>query len=322
MTSEDRPPESPSYRAPAEMLSRAAGAIFVGCGLLGLLAAVRTLVAWNAGWMTVLDAAYTALVHWIAALILWAPVAFMSAWLALRNREGTTSRAIAATSLDMPAPNGPADRLDEVRRLLAEEDWKGVEVTLQEITSDGVADPRIAQVVEEAARARTEAGERWRGLMQAARDVNDPARLLELHEDRPEVFDDQARRELDQELANWFLAYVHRRLRSGGLQHDLVALVDRASEAFAHTKDGASLRASLPTLRRGVGLCARCGKPYNGFSEACPECMGRPEPPPPHIPGLDATEEFDVRSSEYESPEGRWFVDPDEGPGANGRPAV
>jgi predicted amidophosphoribosyltransferase len=45
------------------------------------------------------------------------------------------------------------------------------------------------------------------------------------------------------------------------------------ADAFDSTPEGASLRAALPTLRRSVGLCARCGRPYNGIADACPACL-------------------------------------------------
>jgi predicted amidophosphoribosyltransferase len=45
------------------------------------------------------------------------------------------------------------------------------------------------------------------------------------------------------------------------------------------TPEGASLRASLPTLRRAAGLCARCARPYKGIADACPACLtGAPTP--------------------------------------------
>lgn len=166
---------------------------------------------------------------------------------------------------------------------------------------------------------------RWRERLEAAREANDPARVLELREDAPAGQDEAALKELDADLGKWFLGLVHRRLRSGPLQLDLVTLVDRVSEVLGHTKDGASLRAALPTLRRGAGLCPRCAKPYAGVWEACPECMGRPEPPPPVIPGLAMVQvEVEEVELEVEAPPGeRWFLDPDEEPPCvDGRPGL
>lgn len=322
MTTEPSPFASLSRRLPAtEWFDRAAATVFHGCWVLGLLAAARHLVGWSDGWRTIFDAAYFAVAHGVTGLLLASPLRFAEAWLSSSRRLIMTSApALAASPPAHPIP--PIDRLAEVRRLLADENWDAAEQLVRELQAEDGDNPRIVKLIEETSSARKKAVERWRALLQAAREVNDPARVLELYESRPTDLDEPSRAELDRELAKWFLTYVHHRLRSGGLQLDLVGLVDRASEALGHTKDGASLHAALPTLRRGAGLCARCAKPYTGFSEACPECLGRPEPAPPVVPGLLAVEEFDIQSSGVESPEGRWFVDPDEEPGTNGRPAT
>ena len=53
----------------------------------------------------------------------------------------------------------------------------------------------------------------------------------------------------------------------------MVQLAARFAESFAATVEGASVRASLPTLRRSVGLCPRCAQPYIGVADACPNCL-------------------------------------------------
>ncbi len=85
--------------------------------------------------------------------------------------------------------------------------------------------------------------------------------------------DQDARAALDPELAKWFLGLIHRRLRTGKIQADVVQLAARFAESFAATVEGASVRASLPTLRRSVGLCPRCAQPYTGVADACPNCL-------------------------------------------------
>ena len=82
--------------------------------------------------------------------------------------------------------------------------------------------------------------------------------------------DGQRRAALEQELAKWFLTLIHRRLRTGKVQADVVQLATQVAETFAATVEGASVRASLPTLRRSVGLCPRCAQPYTGVADACP----------------------------------------------------
>ena len=90
---------------------------------------------------------------------------------------------------------------------------------------------------------------------------------------------DRERPSFDRELAGWFLSLIHRRLRTGTIQVDVVNLATRFSESFAATAEGASVRAALPTLRRSAGLCPRCGQPYLGVAEASPNAgaTGVPE---------------------------------------------
>jgi hypothetical protein len=110
--------------------------------------------------------------------------------------------------------------------------------------------------------------------LEAAQEVNDPGRVLELYEGLAAALDAPARAALRAKIAPWFLTMIHRRLRTGKIQADVVQLAGRFAEAFATTREGASVRASLPMLRRSVGLCSRCAQPYTGLAEACPRCLG------------------------------------------------
>jgi len=84
----------------------------------------------------------------------------------------------------------------------------------------------------------------------------------------------EMRASLEADLSRWLLRLIHHRLRTGRIQADLAHLAGRIAESFSHTVDGASLRASLPTLRRSAGLCPRCAQPYAGVADACPACLG------------------------------------------------
>jgi hypothetical protein len=125
--------------------------------------------------------------------------------------------------------------------------------------------------------------------IEAARRVNDPERVLELYRALGSSLAFERRGELERDLAKWFLELIHRRLRGGRIQIDVVELATQAAETFGETVEGASLRASLPVLRRSVGLCPRCAQPYLGPDSACPQCRPgaasapgpAPAPPPP-----------------------------------------
>ncbi|WP_165247944.1 hypothetical protein [Paludisphaera soli] len=286
---------------------------------------------------TVAEAAYQGVAHAVAGLLLAAPVRALGVWVE-RGVAGATAGEPAsgpARSTASPSPLPPADetrshaaeaaaKVAEVRRLIREGEWEAADERAHAFAAEQTADPRGPALLEELERSRRDAADRWREQLRAAREVNDAARVLELYEGAPPVLDDPSRRELDRELAGWFLSSVHRRLRSGLLQVEVVTLVERVSSTFGHTKEGASLRAALPTLRRGAGLCARCGKPYAGLADACPACLGAPEPPPPFIPELEPVDEIETPPARDE--ESSWFLDPedepeagDPGPDANGR---
>ena len=111
-----------------------------------------------------------------------------------------------------------------------------------------------------------------REKLDAARAAKDAERVLELHAAAEELFELDAKRALDREVAAWFLALIQQRLRSGTLNGEVVELAARVSTRFETTYEGASLRAALPTLRRGAGLCPKCGAPYKGLADACPAC--------------------------------------------------
>ena len=110
--------------------------------------------------------------------------------------------------------------------------------------------------------------------LEAARKVNDPARVIELYHGIVPSLDADRREELARDLAKWFLELIHRRLRTGKIQTEVVLLATQVAETFGATVEGASMRAALPTLRRSVGLCPRCAQPYTGTADGMPTVLG------------------------------------------------
>jgi hypothetical protein len=135
--------------------------------------------------------------------------------------------------------------------------------------------------------ARQSAAQERLAELEAARAVNDPDRVIEVYETVAPLLGPEARAELHGGLAPWFLSLIHRRLRHGKIQPEVVRLAERFSEAFSTTVEGASVRASLSTLRRSVGLCPRCSRPYIGLAEACPRCLGGPVAPHDSAPNAE-----------------------------------
>ena len=134
-------------------------------------------------------------------------------------------------------------------------------------------DPESSSLKEELARARNDFVSSGLDQLKAARAVNDADRVLEIYKSIAPALDQPARSAIDSELAKWFLGLIHRRLHAGRIQADVVQLAARFAESFGGTVEGASVRASLATLRRSVGLCPRCAQPYAGVADACPNCL-------------------------------------------------
>jgi len=185
-------------------------------------------------------------------------------------------------SLKQPIGSGASSHaIPDVRaRLIAEivlatrgANWSDAQSRLDELEASFPNDPELSVLREQLARARQNAIQVTLSQLSAAREVNDPDRVLEIYQVVLPTLDQAERVALERDLAKWFLSLIHRRLRLGKVQPDVVHLASRFSETFASTVEGASVRASLSTLRRSIGLCPRCGQPYTGIADACPKCL-------------------------------------------------
>ena len=120
-----------------------------------------------------------------------------------------------------------------------------------------------------------------RACLDAAKAANDPDAVLSYRGELARLLDPDALGVLDREVLSWIMGLLMKRMRTGTVRADVAGLAAKVAEAFPHRPEGASLRASLPTLRRSAGLCARCAGPYSGVEDACPRCL----------PGTSATAE-------------------------------
>ena len=137
--------------------------------------------------------------------------------------------------------------------------------------------------------------------IEASRAVNDPDRVIELRDALRPLLAAEALRALDRDLAKWFVGVLFRRSRAGAVGLDVVALAAKVAERFDDTPEGAGIRASLPTLRRAAGLCARCGQPYLGIENACPICLAGMSfsPSSPAMPAPSTTSSSVVLAPEF-----------------------
>ncbi|QEH33495.1 hypothetical protein OJF2_19970 [Aquisphaera giovannonii] len=299
--------------SPRRLLDPASRAIAYGLPGLGLVLALRAVLLGLAGGLlspillavVVCDATFVAGAYALAGMVLAALVRAVGDWLSDTRNSATAPVTTAAAPgpssvLDSPpAPASPTDQpvpVDDepaptpkvalaptgsIRRSIVGRNWDEAENLLFDLEAESPEDPRLDALREELRLAQEAARDEHLLQIGAAREVNDPERVLELHGLVAPLLDAAARDSLESDLSRWLLHLVHNRLRTGKIQGDLVQLAGRIAEAFSHTPDGASLRASLPTLRRSAGLCPRCAKPYVGLGNACPECLARAQAPYP-----------------------------------------
>jgi hypothetical protein len=191
-----------------------------------------------------------------------------------RLAEARGSVSIAAAPSRATAPDLDRHRLvaeiDQAERAGHVDEAVALLVQLADRFPD---DPALPGIRERLDAARRTAAEGHLARIDAARKVNDTQGVLDLYRAAGSWLESPRRGELERELARWFLDVIHRRLRLGRIQPEVVDLATQVAETFAVTVEGASLRASLPTLRRSVGLCPRCAQPYAGTAAACPRCL-------------------------------------------------
>jgi hypothetical protein len=185
-----------------------------------------------------------------------------------------------------PISDVKAERLAEARLAIRAGHWDAAEELVRSFAESHPDDPDASRLADDLSRARQTAGDELLAKVQAAREVNDPDRVIEVRAALKPLLAAEALRALDRDLAKWFMILIQRRLRTGTVRADVAVLAARVAESLDDTPEGASLRASLPTLRRAAGLCPRCGQPYTGLADACPACLAglhhaSPAPPAP-----------------------------------------
>ncbi len=187
-------------------------------------------------------------------------------WIALFDRLDRIAVALESR------PAAPAERVDGFATMaaaIAEGRWADADAMLAEHPDHSDA----SRYGEQVASAKQAAAHSMREELKAAQEVNDPDRVLEIHAGLVPVLSAEALAEIETQIVKWFLALIMRRLRGGTVRPDVAELAAKVSERFPRSVEGASLRASLATLRRSAGLCPRCARPYRGVAEACPLCL-------------------------------------------------
>jgi hypothetical protein len=191
-----------------------------------------------------------------------------------------------------PSPSDREGFLAGIEGATRSGQWADAAALLEAFGARFPEDPNLPGLTAQLDAGRRRAARDQMAQLEAARQVNDPTRVLELYQAVGPALELEQRTALERDLASWFLSLMHRRLRTGKIQPEVVALATQVAETFATTAAGASMRAALPTLRRSVGLCPRCAQPYAGIADACPKCLagvphrvGATTPDPAAMPG-------------------------------------
>jgi hypothetical protein len=200
-----------------------------------------------------------------------------------RLAEVTEKLSAVGTTRD-PSFDVKAQRVAEIRHAIRLAAWSEAADLVRAFSESHPDDPESARSAAELTEARETAGRELIEKLQAAREANDPERVIELRNLLKPLLPHESLRTLDHDLAKFLMNLIQRRLRTGKLRPDVAILAGKVASSLDDTPEGASLRASLPTLRRAAGLCPRCAQPYTGIGDACPLCLAgtvTPLPPEP-----------------------------------------
>ena len=138
----------------------------------------------------------------------------------------------------------------EVEAAVRAGQWALAESLLVEFETAYPDDPKASALRASLEATRRSSLEERLAELAAARDVNDPVRVLELYRSVAPDLDRDVHGQLRSGVAQWFLSLIYRRLRTGKIQIEVVELASQFADTFAATTEGASVQAALPTLRR------------------------------------------------------------------------
>lgn len=163
--------------------------------------------------------------------------------------------------------------ISAVRRALADGQFGQAERLVQAIVRDYPGSSEASMLVGELAEARQAIVDDLRAQLDAARVAGDPEGVIEARDVLTQHLRGDPLKDLDRRVVRWLVGLIQKRVRAGTSPVEVAELASRVADSFGDTPEGASLLASLPSLRRDAGLCPRCGRPYAGPADACPRCL-------------------------------------------------
>ncbi len=143
---------------------------------------------------------------------------------------------------------------DQARRAIREGEWAEAIDLIEAAQEEDATDPSVIRLVEHWEKSKSIAIDRLTRELSAAREAIDPARVLILRDELAFLNEETIQLEIDRELASWIMGLMQRRLQSGGFDASVAEIAGAAARSFGHTREGAALKASLPTLLRSAEL--------------------------------------------------------------------
>lgn len=263
------------------------GVLRIGLLLLGLAAFLHVLAAWaemDHPWSVPgLGRLASGLLGLTGVVLMARGLAFWPSsvtWAEVSDRLQAIESAFVASTAQQSTAEARSAALAEFRLALEEFRWDVAARLAERIRVDHPESPEVERLADELESSRAGRREQLRGQLASARGVGDADGVLTLRQELAALVSTEDRKDLDRETLAWLMNLLQKRLRAGTVRADVASLAARAAESFGDTMEGASLRASLPTLRRSAGLCPRCARPYAGLGDACPDCVQGAAPAP------------------------------------------
>ena len=172
-----------------------------------------------------------------------------------------------------PPPALRSEAVAELRKTIRERNLMRAAVLLGDFAIDHPDAPESQSLSDELAEATVGAIADRRVRLAASRSANDADAVIGIRDELVALLPPADREAVDREVLPWLMALLMRRMRAGTVRGDVAVLAEKVATSFAHRPEGASLRASLPILRRSSGLCPRCSEPFTGVEDACPKCL-------------------------------------------------
>lgn len=164
-------------------------------------------------------------------------------------------------------------RIEVARQAIKASRWAQAEKLIQAIIREKPG-PDAAKLLSELEDARNLAVDGLMGRLEAAKNRSDALLVVELRDALTEHLRGERLTDLDKQLIGWLIREIKQKIVAGPIKPEVASLASRVADSFADTPEGASLKTSLPNIRRRAGLCPRCARPFRGPADACPRCLG------------------------------------------------